>query len=173
MKYYNLEDGCKIDISQLKSSRIAKKDYKMPHSKMIIACHDVMIEYNNGLLLVQRDNYPAKGILWPIGGKIERGMNTEDSLQQKVKEECNLELEKIIEIGYARTFFKTDPFGHGKGTDTINFVYFGKGKGELKLDHLHSCPTIVSPKEYTAEFKKKLHPYVQDFMDLALPLIKK
>ena len=87
-----------------------------------------------------------------------------------MKKECNLELEKIIELGYARTFCETEPFGHGKGTDTINFMYFAQGKGKLKLDNLHSSPTIIKPEQYTQKFRKKLHPYVKDFMDLVIPL---
>ena len=121
--------------------------------------------------MVLRKGFPVKDILWGIGGGIERGMLIEDSLRKKVKEECNLELEDIKEIGCARTLFETDPFEHGKGTDTINFIYFARGKGELKLNDLHANPTIITPEQYTEEFKKGLHPYVRDFMDLAIPLI--
>ena len=78
----------------------------------------------------------------------------------------------LKELGHARLRFETEPFGHGKGTDHISFMYFGEGKGELKLDNMHSSPTIVTPKEYTKKFKENLHPWVRDFMDLAMPLIK-
>lgn len=118
-----------------------------------------------------RKTYPVKDTLWPIGGGVERGMKIEESLRKKVKEECNLKLKNIVEIGYARTLFETDPFGHGKGTDTINFVYLAAGEGKIKLNNLHAKPTIISPKEYTAKFKKNLHPYVRDFMDLVVLLV--
>jgi ADP-ribose pyrophosphatase YjhB (NUDIX family) len=171
MKEYCFENRRLINVSKLKIPRIPRSQYKDIHKKIIIPCHDIIIEYKGGALLVIRKNYPAKDILWPIGGRLERGMNTEDSLRRRVKEECSLELENITELGCARTFFKTDPFGHGKGTDTINFMYFGRGKGRLKLDELHTGPNIILPKQYTKEFRKTLHPYVRDFMDLAMPLI--
>jgi len=171
MKEYYFENGHWINVSKLKIPRIPRSQYEDIHKKVVIPCHDIIIEYKGGALLVIRKNYPVKDILWPIGGKIERGMSIEDSLRKKVKEECNLELENITELGCARTFFETEPFGHGKGTDTISFMYFGRGKGRLKLDRLHTNPNIILPKQYTREFKKTLHPYVRDFMDLAIPLI--
>ncbi|MEK6818308.1 MAG: NUDIX hydrolase [Nanoarchaeota archaeon] len=136
---------------------------------LVILCHDVFVQYQGGILLVNRLKFPAKGILWPLGGRIKRGMSMEDSLREKVLEESGLELEGLIELGQARAYFRTDPFGHGKGTDTINFVYFGVGKGELKLDKFHEEPMIITPKEYN-KYRGELHPYVMDFMDEAIKL---
>lgn len=171
MKEYNIENG-EVNLDQLKTPFIPKEEYKEIHKKIIRACHDIFIEYKGGILLVVRDNFPAKNILAPIGGGIERGMKIEDSLRKKVKEECNLKLKEITELGYARTFFKTDPFGHSKGTDTLNIIFFGKGEGELKLDNLHKNPIIITSKKYTKEFRANLHPYIRDFMDIAIKLIK-
>jgi len=171
MKEYSFENGHQINIKKLETPWVSIDKHGEIHEKIIRACHDVIIQYQGGVLLVIRERYPVKDILWPIGGGIERGMKIEDSLRKKVKKETNLNLEDIQKLGYARTFFETDPFGHGKGTDTINFMYFAKGKGELKLDDFHSSPTIVLPEQYTKEFRESLHPYVRDFMDLAMPLI--
>jgi ADP-ribose pyrophosphatase YjhB (NUDIX family) len=171
MKEYYVENGRLTNINKLKTPRIPRSQYKDIHKRIVRPCHDIIIEYKGGALLVIRKDYPVKNILWPIGGGIERGMSIKDSLRKRVKEECNLDLENITELGCARTFFKTDPFGHGKGTDTINFMYFGRGKGRLKLDKSHTSPNIILPKQYTQEFKKTLHPYVRDFMDLVIPLI--
>lgn len=171
MKEYRFENGHLIDINKLQTPFIQPSEYKYIHERIIRPCHDIFIEYHGGILLALRKRFPVKSILWSIGGGIERGILIEDSLRKKVKEECNLELEDIKEIGCARTFFETDPFDHGKGTDTINFVYFGRGKGRLKLNDLHVNPTIITPKQYTKEFKRGLHPYVRDFMDLVIPLI--
>jgi hypothetical protein len=92
----------------------------------------------------------------------------EKSLKKKVKEECSLELTDLRELGAARFFFETDPFGHGKGTDTISIVYYAKGSGQLKLDELHSNPTIVKPGDLTKELIASLHPFVADFLKLAI-----
>lgn len=167
MKDYDIEYG-NVDLKRLESGIMNKNDYIKAHSQLVIPCHDVFINYKNGILLVKRNNLPAKGILWPIGGRIKRGIATEASLAKKVKEECNLELQDLQYLDVARTFFQTDPFDHNKGTDTLNLIYFGKGKGDLRLDDLHEEPTMISLKHYTQDFRKTLHPYVRDFMDLVI-----
>ncbi len=170
MREYKVECGEVVDLKQLTADFIDKDNYKRAHQGLIIPCHDAFIGYKNGILLVKRLNFPAKDILWPLGGRIKRGMAAEDSLREKILNEAGLELGNLIELGHARTYFKTDPFGHGKGTDSINFVYFGIGKGLLKLDKLHEAPAIISPEDYQSN-RNSLHPYVRDFMDLAIPLI--
>jgi ADP-ribose pyrophosphatase YjhB (NUDIX family) len=170
MKEYGVEHG-KFDLKVLEASQLSREAYVEAHKGMVISCHDVFIKYKGGLLLIKRNNLPAKDIPWMIGGRINRGVNTKKSLEQKTFEECGLRLKNIRELGFARTYFETDPFGHGKGTDTFNIVYFAEGEGELKLDKLHEEPTIILPEDYTEEFRKILHPYVRDFMDLAMPFL--
>jgi len=164
---YAIEDGSGVDLAPLEAQDLLPKDiYQKAHEGLVIPCHDVFIRYEGKILLVVREGAPVKGILWPIGGRIKRGVSTINSLRVKVKEECGLDLEDIRYLGAARTFFKTDPFSHGKGTDTINQVYSAKGIGDLKLNELHSKPTLLGHSEYLA-IKHTLHPYVRDFMDLA------
>ena len=170
MRKYRSEYG-KVDINKLKAGLMDEDSYRKAHQGLVIPCHDVFIEYQGGILLVKRLNFPLKGILWPLGGRIKRGVSIEDSLREKVLDEANLEVDDLIELGHARTYFKTDPFCHGKGTDTINFVYFCRGKGSLKLDELHEEPTIVLPGDYKS-YRNYLYSYVRDFMDLAIPLVR-
>jgi len=173
MKEYPIEDGKIVDLTDLKADFMSTPAYIEAHKGLVIPCHDVIIQYEGGALLVMRTDFPAKDILWPIGGRVERGMPIEESLQKKVRKESGLELDELVELGYARTYFRTDPWGHGKGTDTINFMFFAQGKGTFQLDKTVAEPTIVLPDHYTSEFRQSLHPYVQDFMDLAMPLIQK
>ncbi len=173
MKEYAEENGKIFDLSNLIVRKIPYEQYEDVHKKSIIACHDIAIEYGGGILLVVRNNVPAKEELWPIGGRIERGVPIKESLKNKVKEECNLEIEDIKFLGVARTYFETDPFGHGKGTDTINIMFFGKGKGELKLDSLHKNPVILKKEEYNEEFRKRIHPYVKEILDKSFPFLNK
>ncbi len=173
MKEYAFDEGKEIEMNFLRAAMMPKESYVAAHQYLPIACHDVFIEYQGGILLVVRDNLPAKDSLWMIGGRIQRGWPILESLKQKVKEECGLEIDHIVEIGTGRTLFNTDPFGHGRGTDTVNWVYFAKGRGAIKLDKLHKRPMIVTPSDYTAAFRKSLHPYVRDFMDEAMKMVEK
>jgi len=135
------------------------------------ACHDAVIEYQGRILLMRRTNSPAKDYLYVPGGRIERGMTAEESLRMRVKAECNLDLYDIRPLGCARTFFRTDPFGHGKGTDTLNLIFFARGEGELRLDDLHDKPTLIRPSDYTPAFRNTLDEYVRDLLDLTLPIV--
>ena len=173
MKEHAFENGKKVDLDVLKVPRLPAQEYAKVHQRVVIACHDVIIEYGGGALLIVRDKVPAKHLLWPIGGRIQRGMPLVESLRQKVREECGLEIEGITELGVSRTYFDTDPFGHGKGTDTINVMFFARGKGTIQLDQLHKNPTTIKPKEYTSTFRATLHPYVQEIMDKAMGTLKK
>ena len=166
-KEYGLEGGKEVSLDKLKSVLLDKRSYQIAHQGLVIPCHDVFINYNGGLLLVERKNFPAKNELWPIGGRLQRGMLLEESLRKKAHEECNLFLEDLKFLGVGRTFFSTDPFNHDKGTDTLNLVFSAKGKGTIKLDDLHSRPTLVEPKDYMS-LRSKLHPYVQEYIDLLL-----
>lgn len=165
-KEYALEDKKAVDFDQLRVSHVPKEDYIRAHENTIIVCSDIMIWYGSGFLLVKRDNVPAKGELWPIGGRMQRGIPMEDNVRAKVKAECGLDLDKLVLMNVGRTVFRTAPFDHGRGTDTISFMYYAEGQGDIKLDELHSKPTIVNREKFD-ELRLTLHPYVADFMELA------
>lgn len=152
----------------LQASFIDQKDYERIHEQTVIVCHDVFIRTTykdtQGILLVKRLNHPAKDVYWPIGGRILRGLSVEESLQKKSFDECSLTLSNIEYLGTARTFFTTEPFGHAKGTDTLNLVYIADGKGDLSLNTVHEDPLIITRENYT-ELKPSLTQYVQDFFD--------
>ncbi|MBX2840755.1 MAG: NUDIX domain-containing protein [Flammeovirgaceae bacterium] len=172
MKEYKIETDQEVDLNILRADKLPLETYEKSHQSLVQFCHDILVEYNGGILLIVRENFPVKDILWSLGGRVERGMSAESSAIKKVKEECNLDIFNIKELGFARTFFHTDPFGHGNGTDTVNVLYFAKAKGDLKLDDLHSQPVILQKEEYTEKFKKGLHPYMQDFLDKVIPLLE-
>lgn len=175
MKEYILEAGIQFDINDLSAERMPLEGYIEAHKHLVIPCHDAYVEYgtgkDKGLILVKRLVEPASGYMWPLGGRLQRGVSMEDSIRDIVAKESGLELSDISELGYARTLFKTDPFGHGCGTDTTAHVFYGKGNGELNLDFRHSNPDIITPKKYE-KIRDSLHPYVQDFMDKAIDLVK-
>jgi ADP-ribose pyrophosphatase YjhB (NUDIX family) len=172
MKEYRIEDRQGIDPSLLEADFIPTVVYAGIHRNSVVACHDVIIEYGSGALLLERKGHPFKGEIWPVGGRMRRGVGAEDSLCQKVREETGLELSDILFLGTARTLAASDPFGHGKGTDTLNLLYFAKGNGELVLDSTSKRAIVVSPADCTPEFRGRLHPYVQDFLDMAMPRIR-
>ena len=170
MNEYILENGHDIDTSQLQTGFVPDEEFSTAHRTMTFACHDVLVRMDGKYLLVNRDNVPAKDILWPLGGRVLRGVSAEKSLTDKVRKEAGLELQNIQFLGIARTMFETDPWDHGKGTDTLNLMYVADGVGDVALDKLHSAPTWVTSGEYRDQLRATLHPYVVEMMDKALEL---
>ena len=169
MKEYKEDD--RVNTSHLEANLMDEREYMVAHQGLVFPCHDVFVEFEGGILLVRRLNPPCKDMLWPLGGRIKRGISIENSLREKVWDEAKLKLGEIIELGHARVYCRTDPFGHKRGTDSVCFVYSAKGRGSLELDKSHEAPTIISPDNYPSK-KDDLHPYVRDFMDLAIKLVR-
>jgi ADP-ribose pyrophosphatase YjhB (NUDIX family) len=60
----------------------------------------------NKILLLKRLNYPAKGEWWFPGGRVLKNEKISDSIIRKVKEETNLNVEIISQIGVYETIFE-------------------------------------------------------------------
>jgi ADP-ribose pyrophosphatase YjhB (NUDIX family) len=166
MHEYTLENDHDIDTTALQTGFVADEEFSIAHKTMCFVCHDVLVRVGDKYLLVNRDNVPAKDILWPLGGRVQRGVAAEESLKNKVRKEAGLELENIRFLGVARTLFETDPWGHGKGTDTLNLMYAADGTGDVQLDQLHSEPRWLGEEEFQ-EAKAQLHPYVVEMLEKA------
>ena len=147
MKEYAFETS-KVDTSRLRSDPLFVSDYSSAHGGTVIVTHDAFIGYNGGIVLARRRDNPCKGQLFPIGGRVKRGVGLEHSLRLKAFEECGLDLRSFDYLDVVRLYCETDPCGHNKGTDIVNFVYFSRGEGDLKLDDSIEYPIIVTPLKY-------------------------
>lgn len=66
---------------------------------MPIPCVDLLVVNNAGnILLVKRQNEPAKGQWWFPGGRVHYMEKRRDTAIRKLKEECNLEATDIREL---------------------------------------------------------------------------
>lgn len=167
MHEYTLENGHEIATAALQVGHVPLEQYTAAHQTVCFACHDVIVKLGDKYLLIERDNVPAKGILWPLGGRVLRGVPVEESLKDRVLKESGLSLANLRFLGVGRTMFETDPFGHGKGTDTLNLMYLADGEGDIKLDSLHTSPTLFTKEEYQSSLRPTLHPYVVEMLDTA------
>jgi len=85
---------------------------------------DVIIEYSDGIVLIERKNPPLG---WALpGGFIEYGERVEEAAVREAKEETNLEIELKYFLGYFDAP-ERDPRFH-----TISFVFVAEGRGNLK-----------------------------------------
>ncbi len=85
---------------------------------------DIIIEYKDGIVLIERKNYPYG---WAIpGGFVDYGESLEQAAIREAKEETNLDVELITQF-HTYSDPTRDPRQH-----TITTVYIAKGKGILK-----------------------------------------
>jgi len=71
-----------------------------------ILCVDGLIIKDNKILLLKRLNYPAEGEWWFPGGRVFKNEKLNESIIRKVKEETNLDVEVIRQIGVCETIFE-------------------------------------------------------------------
>lgn len=106
---------------------------------------DIIIEKNNGIVLIERKNPPYG---WAIpGGFVEYGESLETAARREAKEETNLDLENLKQF-HSYSNPRRDPRFH-----SISTVFVAKGKGELKaktdaknlkIFTQHTLPTQVA-----------------------------
>lgn len=149
-------------------STIAPDLYTQVHALLPIACVDiVLLTPDNGFLLVKRKMKPAQGQWWLVGGRVYKNETLEEAARRKVREEIGIELNRAdhqlqkIGGGY-ETIFLEEPFGHGKGTHTINTCFLARLAKEdldsISIDQHHTKHKIFY------EVDEQWHPYVKAFL---------
>lgn len=85
---------------------------------------DIIIEYDEGIVLIKRKNYPYG---WAIpGGFVDYGESLEEAAIREAKEETNLDVKLLYQF-HTYSTPNRDPRQH-----TISTVFIAKGKGFLK-----------------------------------------
>ncbi len=85
---------------------------------------DIIIEYNSGIVLIERKNFPVG---WAIpGGFVDYGESLEQAAVREAEEETNLKVELVCQMHTYSSPLR-DPRMH-----TITTVFIGKGSGVLK-----------------------------------------
>ncbi len=172
---YHDNNPSKNLLAKLRTGFLEKERYITTVISIPRPSHDLfpLIEYENkkGILLIKRKIEPAKGMIWCLGGKHERGYFIRDSLTELIKNECNLNIYDLFCLSGEPQdiFWEEDSFGHGKGTHDSCIPYFARAEGKLKLDKLHSTPLIIT-QEYFSKIKDDLHWYIRENTEKALNL---
>ena len=116
---------------------------------------DIIIEYSNGIVLIERKNFPHG---WAIpGGYVDYGESLEEAAIREAKEETNLDVKLICQL-HTYSSPDRDPRHH-----TISTVFIAIGKGELKgKDDALSAKVFTKdnlPDKLAFDHKKILQDY--------------
>lgn len=148
--------------------------YVQIHENMPIICVDCVVSCSDKILLVKRKTEPMKGSWWFPGGRLARNEKLDAAVRRIVNNETSLSVCRQTLIGFDETEFETDPFGHGNGTHTVNFVYASQISEmemmRIALDENHIAHSLFTYEEIYAS---NMHPYVKRFTALAEGVLRK
>lgn len=120
---------------------------------------DGIIEYKEGIVLVERSNPPLG---WALpGGFVDYGESVEDAVIREVKEETNLDYKQIRQFKvYSHP--QRDPRFH-----TVSVVFIGKGEGRLQPASDAQNVKVFKLSQIPSKLAFDHSRIIQDYQDLA------
>ena len=85
---------------------IEKKTYDIIRRHMPVICLDIVLIKKSRILLLMRENYPAKNQWWFPGGRIYKGETIEQAATRIALNEVALEAKFIDVSGFEETYFE-------------------------------------------------------------------
>lgn len=137
-------------------NKIPKRLYDQIVSVMPVASVEAIIrDREDRILVLKRNNAPAKGEWWFPGGRVHKGETLSEALIREVKEETGLNIEVANLVGvYTRLF----PERHD-----ISIVFLcSLNDGNIRLNHEHSNAKFLSIKRALKELHPELQKVVKD-----------
>lgn len=119
-----------------------------------IACVDIAIIARGSVLLVKRNDPPAKGEWWLPGGRVHKGETMRQTAKRKALEEVGIECHVGPIIHTAETIFPDGPNGIPVHSINSCFMLYPVGEFTVKLDSHHDS------YEWANHIYEGLHPYV-------------
>jgi len=119
---------------------------------MPIPCVDLLVAYKNSLLLMLRNNEPAKDLWFTPGGRIYRNEKLIDTVKRVLPEETGLQPTKITQVS---TMSHIWPEAHTVTT----YFRVEVDSDKVKLDPQHSDYKWIDKME------EDLHPYIVEMIE--------
>ena len=116
-------------------------------NKHPLVATDVIIEYENGIVIIERKN-PPYGLAMP-GGKLEYGLDLINNVKKEAKEETGLQLKITHDPFLVRSSPQRDSRGH-----VVSVIFIGKGEGILKSGDDAKAAFVLSQNELVDLFGK-------------------
>ncbi len=101
---------------------------------------DAVIFFQEGIVLIRRNNPPYQGCYALPGGFVEVGETVEDAVRREAKEETGLEIEPIGLIGIYSDPGR-DPRGH-----VVSAAFLASGRGNLVSGSDARSAEVFSPQ---------------------------
>ena len=144
-------------------------------------CHDIYVgSGESGILTIKRLRKPSYGERWPIGGAVYRGYPLRESIEKTLEREIGIKTDgcPAIMLGNARILSNFDREESGIGMDSTISVFYVEAESGLKIEDIitdndHAEPLFTTSEELRDDFLDSLHPYVRDFLPIAVEIYEK
>jgi colanic acid biosynthesis protein WcaH len=123
-----------------------------------VACVDVAVVCDGCVLLVRREDPPARGQWWVPGGRVLKGERMKEAARRKAREEVGVDCHVGPIIHTAETIFPDGPGGipvHSINSCFLLYPVQGAAHVRVRLDAHHSA------WRWAAAVEDDLHPYVR------------
>ena len=131
---------------------------------MPILCVDVLVHDGKGnVLLVKRNQEPAKGKWWFVGGRVLKGERLPDCVKRKCHEEVGLEVYNIQSLATHEFFWGIG--AQGCPTHTVPLVYSAQADdlGIVQVDSTSDEFKVADADEIL--FNGEYDDYVRDVLE--------
>lgn len=102
---------------------------------------DAVILFQEGIVLIRRDNPPYQGCYALPGGFVERGETVEEAAIREAREETGLDIELLGLVGVYSDPGR-DPRGH-----VVSAAFLAQGKGRLQSGSDARSAEVFPPEE--------------------------
>ena len=126
-------------------------------------CVDVVVEYEDGILLTRRQNEPAKDEwFWP-GSRLYKGERLDDAAERVAEEELGLTSVATERLGVSEHFWDTSSVDGVDSRHTIPIVYriVPDDGAKITLDDQHDAYRVVT--EAPADANRYVTEYFERF----------
>lgn len=121
---------------------------------------ELLVERNQEVLLVKRENEPAKGEWFIPGARLYKGETFKQAVSRIARKELSIEVELIDRLGVYNHFWESGDLPDVKQTHTVNIVHHVRpnDKNVIDLDSQHS------EYRYSDGTDLDLHPYINQYL---------
>lgn len=120
---------------------------------------DLIVEYDDDIILGKRENKPARGEWFVPGGVVRKGETLEEAIQRVARAELGCEVSVCTQLGVYEHHYDSSEFqGVGKHYVPIAFIVRPE-RNSFEPDTQHASLRAFSPP-YSG-----FHKYVQDYLD--------
>jgi colanic acid biosynthesis protein WcaH len=121
---------------------------------------DLVVDYDDGILLARRQNEPAKGEWFVPGGRIQKGEPIREAVHRVAREELGIDVRISAELGIYDHLYETADVPDSGGKNDVAHGYLVTPETEsVQLNEQHAESRVFP----TAELPD-LHPYVREYL---------